>query len=175
MAKPVRTHDPVRLTKRTVDAAKTEARGYFLWETDIKGFGLKVTLAGRKSYLLKYRTKAGIARKPTIGVHGTITADLARDKGKPFVPGQPLKNELRRISSVDDFTFHPCRDTVSTWLQNEGHSEYERALVLNHAGGGTVTGDYSHGYTIQLKRQLLEEWAAHVAKVVQPEGAVLLS
>ncbi len=72
MAKPVRTHEPVRLTKRTVDAAKTEARGYFLWDIDIKGFGLKVTPAGRKSYLLKYRTKAGIARKPTIGAAASL-------------------------------------------------------------------------------------------------------
>ncbi|MCH8999611.1 MAG: integrase family protein [Proteobacteria bacterium] len=411
MAKPTRTHDPVRLTKRTVDAARPAAREYVLWDTDIKGFGLKVTPAGRKSYLLKYRTKAGIARKPAIGAHGTITAELARDiakdwaaevakgrdpssdrrdarravlaadsrygqvvntfiqkyaqprqrswrqtecvlknncavwldrpivsltkadaydlldgfvadgheakarktlswlktlfrwavkrdiikssvveavelhlernirrrfysddevravwkaadqidamkggfvklllllgvrrgelagmrrsefddpdsptlwtvphertktkksqkkeriylvplpklaqrvikglprldddlvfpgrdEGKPFVPGWLLRNEIRTISSVNDFTFHPCRDTVSTWLQDQGHSEHERALVLNHAGGGTVTGEYSHGYPVQLKRQLLEEWAAHVAKVVQPEGAVLLS
>ncbi len=98
-----------------------------------------------------------------------------RDEDKPFVPGWLLRNEIRAISSVNDFTFHPCRDTVSTWLQDQGHSEHERALVLNHAGGGTVTGEYSHGYPVQLKRQLLEEWAAHIAKIVQPEGAVLLS
>ncbi len=47
MAKPTRTHDPVHLTKRTVDAAKPAAREYVLWDTDIKGFGLKVTPAGR--------------------------------------------------------------------------------------------------------------------------------
>ena len=76
---------------------------------------------------------------------------------------------------VKDWTYHACRDTVTTWLQTEGHSEFERGLVLNHAGAGTVTADYSHGYPVKLKRELLEKWAQHVENVVQPEGAVLLS
>ena len=59
-------------------------------------------------------------------------------------------------------------------MQNEGASEFERAMILNHAGSGGVTGDYSHGYPLDLKRWWLERWANHIAGVVQPEGAELL-
>ncbi len=93
---------------------------------------------------------------------------------KPLVPGMGLKAKVREQSGVADWTYHACRDTISTWLQDQGHSKYERGLVLNHAEGG-VTADYSHGYSIELKRQLLKNWADHVAQTVQPKGAVLLS
>ena len=93
---------------------------------------------------------------------------------KPLVPGMALKAKVRENSSVTDWTYHACRDTISTWLQDQGHSRYERGLILNHSEGG-VTADYSHGYSVDLKRQLLEKWADHVARTVQPKGAVLLS
>ncbi len=93
---------------------------------------------------------------------------------KPLVPGMDLKAKVRKQSGVADWTYHTCRDTISTWLQGEGHSKYERGLVLNHAESG-VTADYSHGYSVDLKRRLLEKWADHVARTVQPEGAILLS
>lgn len=93
---------------------------------------------------------------------------------KPLAPGTVLKAKIRKNSGVADWTYHACRDTVSTWLQDQGHSRYERGLVLNHAEGG-VTADYSHGYPVALKRDLLEKWADHIAELVQPEGAVLLS
>lgn len=73
-----RTDAPIKITKRTVDAAKPRSRDYVLWDTDIGGFGIKVLPSGRKSYLLKYRTKTGEARKPAIGAHGDITAAQAR-------------------------------------------------------------------------------------------------
>ncbi len=97
-----------------------------------------------------------------------------RDSGKPLVPETALKAKVREKSKVADWTYHACRDTISTWLQDQGHSKYERGLRLNHAESG-VTADYSHGYPVELKRELLEKWADHVAQEVQPKGAVLLS
>ncbi len=97
-----------------------------------------------------------------------------RDSGKPLVPETALKAKVREKSKVADWTYHACRDTISTWLQDQVHSKYERGLVLNHAESG-VTADYSHGYSVELKRELLEKWADHVAQEVQPKGAVLLS
>ena len=44
-----------RLGKRTVDAAKPAAEVYRLWDSDLKGFGLKVTPRGVKTYFLWYR------------------------------------------------------------------------------------------------------------------------
>lgn len=73
-----------RITKRTVDAAKPGGRLYRLWDSEVKGFGLRVTPAGVKSYILAYRPGDGGRASPkqefTIGRHGVLTPDEARDK-----------------------------------------------------------------------------------------------
>lgn len=45
------TTRPVRLTKRTVDAAAPKAAAFFVWCGDLKGFGLKVARNGSKTYI----------------------------------------------------------------------------------------------------------------------------
>src|SRR6266496_834330 len=59
-----------RITKRAIDAADPGAGDQFLWDRDVKGFGLKVTPAGAKIYVLQYRCK-GRLRRYTIGRHGS--------------------------------------------------------------------------------------------------------
>jgi len=58
-----------KVTKRVVDAAAHSARDTFIWDTDVKGFGLKVTPAGRKVYVVQTRLN-GRLRRYTIGRHG---------------------------------------------------------------------------------------------------------
>ena len=86
-----------------------------------------------------------------------------------------LKAALVKHGAPENFILHTFRHTVATWLENKGRSEWERGLVLNHSGGGGVTGGYSHGYALDLKRTMLTEWAAHIEALVQPaEGVTLL-
>jgi integrase len=69
-----------KITKRTVDAVKPNAADQFLWDSDLKGFGLKVTPAGNKVYILQYR-KGGRrtpTKRVTIGRHGALTPEQAR-------------------------------------------------------------------------------------------------
>lgn len=55
----------VKITKRTVDAAKPGERDRFLWDADPKGFGLKVTPAGNKVYILPWKACARSAPLPS--------------------------------------------------------------------------------------------------------------
>src|SRR5262249_61398454 len=75
------------ISKRTVDAVKAAARDTYLWDRELKGFGLKVTPAARKVYLVQYRLggRKGRTRRGTIGVHGTLTADEARTRAKQLL------------------------------------------------------------------------------------------
>ena len=98
-----------------------------------------------------------------------------RHEGKSFDPGTPFMRRVRKASDVVGWYPHAHRDTIATWMQNEGASEYERGLILNHAGSGSVTSDYSHGYPVDLKRKWMKRWADHVAKVVSSEGVELLA
>lgn len=58
-----------KITKQAVDAA---APG-FLWDEDLRGFGLKVTDKGARSYVFKHRLggREAPARRYTIGRHGS--------------------------------------------------------------------------------------------------------
>lgn len=71
----------LKLTKRSVDAAVPAAdRDTFIWDEDLSGFGLKVTKAGTKSYLVQYRMggRGAATRRYSIGRQGTWTPITAR-------------------------------------------------------------------------------------------------
>jgi integrase len=84
--------------------------------------------------------------------------------------GGKVVAKLVKAGVPQDFGFHAWRHTITTWLENHGHSEWERGLVLNHSSEGSVTGGYSHGYPLELKRALLCKWADHVEALVTPRG-----
>ena len=68
----------------TVDAAKARQRDNYVWDRELAGFGLKVTPAGRKVYLVQYRLggRKGRTRRVTIGQHGELTPTAARAEAK---------------------------------------------------------------------------------------------
>ncbi|MFD1253486.1 Putative prophage CPS-53 integrase [Devosia equisanguinis] len=80
---------PSRITKSEVDKAQPRAADYILWDTALKGFGLKVTKAGTKTYVAQYRTaggRSGTTKRVTIGKHGSPwTAETARDEAKSIL------------------------------------------------------------------------------------------
>ena len=49
----------LRITKTIVDEAKKRTGDYFIWDSELKGFGLKIAKGGRKSYVCQYRTAGG--------------------------------------------------------------------------------------------------------------------
>jgi len=67
-----------KLTKRLVEAIEPEAEIVTLWDSEIKGFGVRVRPSGKRVYILKYRNRQGRQRKPSLGVHGAITTEQAR-------------------------------------------------------------------------------------------------
>ncbi len=67
-----------KLTKRSVEAIKPSSRDSFLWDTEVRGFGCKVTPKGGRTYLLQYG-RNGRDYRVTIGRHGIdYTAEQAR-------------------------------------------------------------------------------------------------
>jgi integrase len=75
----------IKLTKTVVDAATFDTRAYELRDTVVPGFLLKVTPAGRKIFMLQYRTNAGNRRKPAIGRFGELTVEQARSIARDWL------------------------------------------------------------------------------------------
>jgi integrase len=90
-----------RITKRIVDAlhsdpskvtapdrsGKTRVADQYLWDDELTGFGVKVTPAGRKVFLIQYRIGGakGRTRRVTLGHLGPVTCDEARTRAKELL------------------------------------------------------------------------------------------
>ncbi|BCW87120.1 hypothetical protein sos41_02460 [Alphaproteobacteria bacterium SO-S41] len=85
----------VKLTIRTVRAAVEahEGRERFVWDEEIKGFGLRINPSGVSSYLIQYRTVHGQTRRLSLGSANVVTPELAR---------QRARIELGRVQSGND-------------------------------------------------------------------------
>ena len=83
-----------KITKRSVDAARAPITGETrIWDTEVRGFFLRVYPSGRKVYALKCRV-GGRQHIHTLGVHGS-----------PWTPDQARRaavDALRRAKNGED-------------------------------------------------------------------------
>ena len=80
----------MRLTKRTIDALGGKAARFTVWDSEVKGFGLRVTPSGEKAYVLKFRIGT-TQRWITIGRHGS-----------PWTPEAARREAVRLLSAAAD-------------------------------------------------------------------------
>jgi len=75
-----------KITKRFVDSVEipgVEGKyGILYWDTELSGFGLRVFPTGRKVYIVDYFDKRRKQRRLSLGKHGVLTPDKARELAK---------------------------------------------------------------------------------------------
>jgi integrase len=150
----------ITISKRTVDQAKPGTRDRFLWDETLAGFGLKVTPAGAKVYIVQYRIggRGSPTRRVTLGRHGAPwTPDQARKKataiigavaeGKDPAAEKRAERAERKREAVDDD--RALRSVGRRWishLRREGKrsaDEVERMLdrhVFSELGTRPIGG-----------------------------------
>ncbi|QPA29253.1 site-specific integrase [Brucella anthropi] len=80
-----------KLTKKLVETAQATGKPYFLWDAGdgaVKGFGIKVSGNGKKTFVAQFRIGSGRAaplRRVTIGSFGVWTVDKARDRAAELI------------------------------------------------------------------------------------------
>lgn len=68
-----------KLTKSAIDALAIPAKGQaFLWDSELRGFGVRVIPSGLKAFVLQYRNEEGRSRRIVIGRYGVLTVEQAR-------------------------------------------------------------------------------------------------
>ncbi len=82
----------LRLSTRTVGRLSVAEREAIFWDRDLPGFGVRVYPSGTKTFVVQSRAE-GRSRRLTIGRHGAITADEARERAARIIA---------RIKSWDD-------------------------------------------------------------------------
>src|SRR5436305_8846589 len=102
----------VKLT--LIDALPTPSKDVVHWDTGCPGFGVKVTPAGRKVFIVLYRTSGAGSRlrKYTIGPYGRVTLHIARNEAQRILaarvegrdPASEKREARRRLVTdrVDD-------------------------------------------------------------------------
>ncbi|MEQ9111965.1 MAG: tyrosine-type recombinase/integrase [Rhodospirillaceae bacterium] len=73
-----------KLTKRFIDSLKPQQSDYFTWDDELKGFGIRISPKGKKTFLIQYRA-AGRTRRMKLGPYGAVTVDEARSRAKTLL------------------------------------------------------------------------------------------
>jgi integrase len=101
----------MRLTDKFIKTLPLPARGNKItYDTEVKGFGLRATAAGAKSFVLNYRRRAdGLERRYTIGAYPEWTTSVARGEAKRLkrdigVGADPVgaHQDARGAATIDD-------------------------------------------------------------------------
>lgn len=75
----------LKLTRRAIDALKPPASGYSLfWDTEVPTFGLRLTAAGARSYIVQLYL-AGKYRRMTIAKYHALTPEQARSQARAIL------------------------------------------------------------------------------------------
>lgn len=124
-----------RLTKRTVETLQTAQSDFLVFDSELRGFGVRVFPSGRKSFLVQYRN-GGRTRRIKIGTFGALTADEARQQAKQLL-GQVAKGEnpaqdihdRRRAATVSEICDRFLDEHVAVRCKPVTAVEYRRVIV----------------------------------------------
>ncbi|MCR9140308.1 MAG: site-specific integrase [Alphaproteobacteria bacterium] len=152
----------LRLTKRSVEKLEVAGREYFVWDSELPGFGLRVMPSGRKSYLVQYRA-AGRSRRRSIGPHGVLTAEQARVEAKKLLgsvargenPAEDRQRKLREptMASLCDrflteYAAHHCKPSTQ-----KGYQTYINTCVRPYFGSRKI-GDITRADVVAFHHEL---------------------
>ena len=102
-----------RITKRIVYVSHPGDRRYYVWNSEVKSFGLSVVTTGIKSYFLQYRTSLCRDRRITIGKPGDVTPDEARNRADELRVGVKKGRDPR--PEKEGKTLRPVASSSRRW------------------------------------------------------------
>jgi integrase len=122
----------MKLTKKIVESLPLPESGQKLvWDSELKGFGLRLTPGGR-AYIVQARVK-GDTRRASLGKHGVITLEDARKKAQielsKMLEGKDPAKEKRRTKAYGK----TLRDITELYLKDRRDlKESSRADIRKH-------------------------------------------
>ena len=128
------------VNKRTVDALKAGPAVNFLWDDDVKGFGVKITPAAALTYIYQYRMggREAKTRRYSIGAHGSpwtpTTARIeAKRLGLLVAQGiDPAEADQKRRREAVDLAFKAYGGRFYDGCKGDGwRNLVERSLRLH--------------------------------------------
>ena len=126
-----------KISKSSVNKLRPGEKDEFLWDEDLRGFGAKVTPAGRIVYLVQYRIggRKSPTRRVTLGEHGKLTPAEARTEARKVLGKAALMEDvaetrakLRRQGTVSDVADRYLKEHVARHNKPSTQAEAERIV-----------------------------------------------
>ena len=135
-----------KLTKRVIDEARFEPGASktgkpltqkIVWDTELKGLGLRVTPAGVKSFVVQGRV-SGTERRLTIGRYGVFTVDQARNQAIEILRNMRLGIDPQKGAAEREALSVTLRDVKTAYvadrtLKPRSVADIERHVTKNFA------------------------------------------
>jgi integrase len=124
----------VKLTKRAVDAIAPADRPIIVYDTDLKGFGIRVAPNGTLSWFVEYRPGAGgrrVAKKRIVIGSRQFTPEQARQAAKEILASVALGSDpaAARRKERESETF---REFAERYLREEAERKLKPGTVANY-------------------------------------------
>ena len=91
----------MKLTKRAVEKVEPGPKDIILWDTELKGFGCKLTPKGKRVYFAYYRTPNGQQRRPKIGDHDPMSCEEAREIARQWLANSRTGGDVSAKRKAD--------------------------------------------------------------------------
>lgn len=135
--------DSVKLTKAFVDGAEPPAEGYIIrWDKTVKGYGLRVSSQGRKTFIVMGRVRKKLVQF-TIGPYGAFTEDKARAKAQQVLQQMREGVDPRDARKANEATAVTLQQVCDAYLSRPGKLKASsKAEIERHVA--RVFADWRH-------------------------------
>ncbi|QTP55431.1 integrase family protein [Billgrantia sulfidoxydans] len=142
----------IKLTKTTVERlAPVEGKQLVFWDTDIVGFGVRVSPGGSRAFFYQGRLK-GKLKKITIGKLGRITAEQAR-------------KDAKRIQSMMELGQDPSPKDATNKIEPTFGDLMSAYVELLEQQGKLSASNVKNQIARDIEKAFPKLWAAPVSKI----------
>jgi integrase len=155
----------IKLTKSVVEKTEPEKSDLYLWDFDTPGFGVKVTPKGKRIYVAQYRI-SGRSRRMTIGRHGILTFEKAKEEAKTKLAEATLgadpaaiKMDLRHGPTVKELGARYVAEHAEV-KKKKSSADDDRKMLENHIYpkiGNEKASTITRAHIAELHHQLKDK------------------
>lgn len=123
-----------KLTKRYVDRIRPGLKDKFHWDTETKGFGVRVTPTGKLSFIVQGRfADDRAAARITIGAYGLFTVDQARNVAREHLRSMRMGVDPRAARRADEAANVTLQQVCDAYVTRPGKlKESSAATIKRH-------------------------------------------
>ncbi|MBN9564797.1 MAG: tyrosine-type recombinase/integrase [Alphaproteobacteria bacterium] len=123
-----------KLTRKIIDELKPDlSKERCLWDTEIKGFGIRIQKSDKKTFIYVYRNSSGKLRKFKLGNYGSLTVEQARERAlktsaKVILGEDPVK-EKEEIVLARKNAVYTVSDLINDYMLNYAPANIKKITI----------------------------------------------